>query len=318
MARVTAVVVNWNAGGQLGRCVESLLARDEGDAPEVVVVDNASVDGSVEALGPMREQVKVVQTGRNLGFGRAVNRGVASSVGPYVAVLNPDVVLKSDSLGKMVNFLERSPDSAIVGPRLLDSRRRVLATCGLRPNLAGEVCRKFLLHLVFPFLKFRRRFPRVASPVGWVTGACFVARRSALEAIGGMDEAIFMYYEDVDLCLRLKQREWGVYHLPDAEGVHLGGHSSKQSLERMLVVSEASYAYFAEKHYGLAAAHLLSALRPFEMVLRTVLWGCVFVAVPGRRDEARTRLRAYRRILAEGVGGFLKPGDDPEGMERIA
>ena len=109
MARVTAVVVNWNAGGQLGRCVESLLARDEGDAPEVVVVDNASVDGSVEALGPMREQVKVVQTGRNLGFGRAVNRGVASSVGPYVAVLNPDVVLKSDSLGKMVNFLGAKP-----------------------------------------------------------------------------------------------------------------------------------------------------------------------------------------------------------------
>ena len=316
MARVTAMVVNWNAGGQLSQCVASLLEEGARADLAVVVVDNASGDGSVTALGPLRKQVTLIQTGRNLGFGRAVNRGLASSEGFYVAVLNPDVVLNPGSLERMVRFLEQEPDAGIVGPRLLDSQQRALATCGLRPGLAGEVCSRFLLHLILPFLKFRRRTPRTTGPVGWVTGACFVARRSALEAVGGMDEAIFMYYEDVDLCLRLKQKGWGVFHLPAAHGTHLGGHSSKQSLERMLVASEASYAYFLAKHFGPTAARLLAALRPIEMALRTALWAGVRVVAPGRREEARTRLRAYRRILAEGAVADLEYGGEPEGMER--
>ena len=318
MARVTAVVVNWNAGDQLGRCVRSLLTEGARTGLDVVVVDNASADGSVGALGPLRGEVTLVQTGRNLGFGRAVNRGLSATDGAYVAVLNPDVILSPGSLERMVSLLEREPDAGIVGPRLYDSRERVLATCGDRPNLVGEVCSRFLLHLILPFLKFGRWHHRRRRSVGWVTGACFVARRSALEAVGGMDEAIFMYYEDVDLCLRLKQKGWGVYFLPAAEGTHLGGHSSRQSLGQMLVASEASYVYFAAQHFGPAGAHLLSALRPLEMVLRTVLWTGVCIAVPSRRTEARTRLWAYRKILAEGVAAVLEYGREPEGMERIA
>jgi N-acetylglucosaminyl-diphospho-decaprenol L-rhamnosyltransferase len=298
--RVTAVVVNWNAGAHLARCVEGLLAQ-QGVALNVVVVDNASSDGSLGLLAQYRDAVQVVQTGENLGFGRAANRGVAASEGDLVLVLNPDVVLAPDAVRLLVNFLDTHPEVGIVGPRLKDAKGRVRATCGLAPRLVDEICRKFLLHLIFPLFKFRRWRPSKPEAVAWVTGACFVARRKTFDAVGGLDEAIFMYYEDVDLGLRTNQAGWQVMYVPAAEGTHIGGESSRQALMRMLVVSEASYAYFIKKHLGRVAAWLLMALRPIEMVLRALLWSVVFLFAQNRRMEARARLRAYWIILTRGV-----------------
>ncbi len=302
-ASLTAVVVNWNTGEHLVRCVEALLAERGRLDLEVVVVDNASSDGSLEGLERFSEDVRVIQTGENLGFGRGVNRGMRASERPYLLAINPDVRLRPGALARMVVFLEAETSAGLVGPRLVDVRDRVRTSCGMAPRLGVEVCHKFLLHLVLPFLKFGRRRPGTPSAVDWVTGACFVARRSVLEAASGLDEAIFMYYEDVDLCLRVRQAGWGVYYLPEAEGVHAGGQSSKQALERMLMVSEASYAYFIRKHLGGRAAALLATLRPLEMGLRILLWSGLFLVLPGRREEARARLKAYRKILAQGADG---------------
>ena len=298
--RVTAVVVNWNAGTHLTRCVEGLLAQQD-VALHVVVVDNASSDGSLELLAQYGNAVRVVQTGANLGFGRGANRGVMASEGDYVLVLNPDVALASDAVRLMVDFLDTHPQVGIVGPRLKDSNGHVQASCGSVPRLADEICRKFLLHLVFPLFKFRRWRPSKPEAVAWVTGACFVARRKTLDAVGGLDEAIFMYYEDVDLGLRVNRAGWQVMYVPAAEGTHIGGESSKQALMQMLVVSEASYAYFIKKHLGRVAAWLLMGLRPVEMVLRSLLWSVVFLVAQNRRMEARARLRAYWIILTRGV-----------------
>lgn len=302
--KVSAVVVNWNAGDCLAACVEALIAGGQGLDFEVVVVDNASSDGSVRALDRFAGKVRLVQTGENLGFGRGVNRGVAASAGAYLAVLNPDVVLRPGALERMVAFLEAEGAAGIVGPRLTDAVGRVRATCGPPPGLLAETLRKFLLHLIFPFYTFGRLCPPELREVGWVTGACFVARREALEAVGGMDEAIFMYYEDVDLCLRVRRAGWRVFYLPEAEGAHAGGQSSRQALERMLSVSAASYAYFVRKHFGKRAAAFLCGLAPVEMALRCLLWGALFLVVPGRRPEARARLRAYWRILRGDVSGL--------------
>ncbi len=309
---VTAVVVNWNAGDHLGHCLEALVAQSEDVDLDVVVVDNASSDDSLQAADRFGSAVRVIQTGENLGFGRAANRGIAATCRPFVAVLNPDVSLRPGALRRMVDFLAHEETAGLVGPRLLNTEGRVMASCGKPPNLSGEVCRKFLLHLVFPFLNFRRQRHRRRAEVGWVAGACFVARRTALEAVGGMDEAIFMYYEDVDLCLRLRQAGWRVFYLPEAQGGHIGGGSSGQVLGRMLVESETSYDYFARKHLGNAAAALLRALRPLEMGLRSLLWGSLFLVAPGRRQEARVRLGAYRRIFSLGAraqASFDLPGD---------
>jgi GT2 family glycosyltransferase len=297
--QVSAVVVNWNAGEHLIRCVRSLLDQQKVDV-DVVVVDNASSDGSLAGLATLGERVRIVQTGGNLGFGRGVNRGVAVCETPYVVVLNPDVVLEKEALYGLGHFLDVHSEIGIVGPCLKDADGQIHASCGFAPRLVDEICRKFLLHLVFPLFKFRRTRPVVAKKVDWVTGACFAVRRDVFTSLGGLDEAIFMYYEDVDFCLRVKALGWQVWYLPDVMGMHVGGESSKQALTRMLVVSEASYGYVIRKHLGRWAS-LLVCLRPIEMVLRSLLWSVVFLLQPKRRVEARARLRAYFMILTGGV-----------------
>lgn len=298
--RVTAIVVNWNAGENLAQCIAALI-NQRGIDFDVVVVDNASSDNSLESLETYGDRVHVIQTGENLGFGSAVNRGVAISHGAIVVALNPDVVLQPDAVNAMVEFLNTHTQVGMVGPKLKDADGKVLASCGEAPRLKDEICRKFLLHLIFPLLKFRRRRPSRPEAVAWVTGACFAVRRRVLDAVNGLDEAIFMYYEDVDLGLCINRAGWQVMYLPHAEGIHIGGESSKQALTRMLVVSEASYTYFIAKHLGQWAARLLILLRPIEMTLRTLLWGSVFLLAHSRRTEARARLRAYWFILTHGA-----------------
>ena len=297
---VTAIVVNWNAGENLVRCLEALISQEKVRI-NVVVVDNASSDGSLETLVGLNGRVNVVQTGENLGFGRGVNRGLSESTDEFVVVLNPDVMLAPDAVGQMVEFLDAYPQVGIVGPRLMDADGNVRASCGLAPRLGDEICRKFLLHLIFPLFKFRRRRPSKPEAVAWVTGACFAARYHVLKTVDGLDEAIFMYYEDVDLCLRVNRAGWQVMYLPSAEGVHIGGESSKQALTQMLVVSEASYAYFILKHLGRFSSLFLTLLRPVEMILRSLIWCMVFLLVKDRQVEARARLRASWMILKRGV-----------------
>ncbi len=304
---MTGVVVNWNAGEHLVRCVQSLFAQADGIDLNVVVVDNDSSDGSLAGLNRFSDAVQVVQTGENLGFGAGVNRGLEACEGTYVAVLNPDVILAPQALGRMVSFLEAREAAGLVGPRLVDPVGGTERSCGRAPALAHEICRRFLLHLVFPFLKLRQVCPRTVEAVAWVTGACFVARRAALADIGGMDETFFMYYEDVDLGLRLGRRGWGVYYLPEAEGRHAGAASSRKALERMLITSEASYQYLVEKHLGGNAVLLLRVLVAVEMGLRIPVWCAAWLLCPGRRREARARLKAYWRMLRYGSNS-LKNG----------
>jgi len=294
--RVAAVIVNWNARRVLRPCVEALLDIPDLDL-EVVVVDNASTDDSLEMLHDLRGRIRVVQTGRNLGFGTGINRGAQSSDATFVLVLNPDVVLDVDSASKMVRFLEHNPSVGLVGPKLLDDKGRPAATCGRHPHIVAEVCRKFLLHLILPWLTFGRQRPTMPKKMGWVTGACFLVRRKAMEAVGGLDERIFMYYEDVDFCLRLRAAGWEVGYLPEATGHHSGGASSQQVLEQMLIVSETSYRLMIRRHLGLFAARLLTWLTPVEMGMRTLIWQTMKLVYPACREEAQERIRAYQKIM---------------------
>ena len=304
---VTAVVVNWNAGEDLLRCVASLLEVRERLPLDVVVVDNASSDGSPNGLDAFGDRVRLVEMGGNFGFGRGVNRGVEVSTGQYILAMNPDVTVGPDSVERMLDYIEANDRVGLAGPKLVDRRGRAQLSCGKAPRLAGEICRKFLLHLVFPFLKFGCRFSGGPTSVGWVTGACFLVRRSAYGSVGGMDDAIFMYYEDVDLCLRLGGAGWTVAYLPEACAFHAGGESSKQALERMLVEGMASHIYVMKKHLGNHAGRLLAILTFPEMVLRMLLWGGLFL-LPGFRREAGIRLRAYQRVLTHGLEGRARVG----------
>jgi N-acetylglucosaminyl-diphospho-decaprenol L-rhamnosyltransferase len=240
------VVVNHDAGETLGRFLASVRAED---VSEVIVVDNASVDGSADGLGP-DPGVRVVQTGANLGYGGGANRGVALTGAEFVLVSNPDVYVHPGAVAALVEAFATDPTLAIAGPciRAVDGTRYPSAR--RFPSMvvaAGHV----VLGLLAPGNRFSRRYrmddldPSTTVTVDWVSGACFMARHRALDELRGFDESYFMYMEDVDLCWRAHRAGWTVAYVPAAEVTHLQGVSTAHRPYRMLVAHHRSALRFA-------------------------------------------------------------------------
>ena len=250
MRSVSAVIVSYNSAAYLPDCLRSL--RSEGIS-SVVVVDNASSDGSVAVVQADDPAVTVLETGANLGFGTAANQGVAATAGEYVLILNPDTVVEPGTVKALADALDRDPDLAVVGPRIENLDGTLYPSVRRFPNLTVAFGHAFL-GLVWPGNPFTRRYrmldwdhDRAAADVDWVGGACFLARRTAFEMVGGFDEAYFMYVEDVDLCWRLGQAGWRVGYEPGGRVVHALGGSSRAVPYRMIAEHHRSLLRFVSK-----------------------------------------------------------------------
>ena len=276
---VSAVVVNHEAGEALLACVASL--RAEG-VDEVTVVDNASSDGSPQALVSVDAKVRLIQTGTNLGYGAAANRGISVSGSELVLVSNTDVAVHRGALTALVAVLGADPTIAVAGPRILDSDGTRYPSARRFPSLVDAAGHALLGDLV-PTNRFTRRYrmgdldtDKVAD-VDWVSGACFLARRRALEELGGFDETYFMYAEDADLCWRARRAGWGVAYVPEAVVTHLQGISTAQHPYRMLVAHHRSVFHFAARtergwrRLALPATAVLLTLRLAIMCARQAL-----------------------------------------------
>ena len=250
MSTVSAVVVSYNSAGYLAPCLASL--RAEG-VDEIVVVDNASVDGSVEAARMADPAAEVVETGANLGFGTGANRGVTLTSGDYLLILNPDTVVEPGTVKALVAALDRDPGLGLVGPRMENLDGTVYPSVRRFPDLAVAFGHAFV-GLVWPANPFTRRYRMLdwdhdlaASDVDWVGGACLLVRRTAYDVVAGFDEGYFMYVEDVDLCWRLHQAGWRIGYEPAGRVVHALGASSRLMPYRMIAEHHRSLLRFAAK-----------------------------------------------------------------------
>ncbi|MGH9091369.1 MAG: glycosyltransferase [Acidimicrobiales bacterium] len=247
-ARVAAVVVDYCAGDVLAACVASLLDERVG---RVVVVENGPGDGARAALAASGLAVPVVVPGRNLGYGAGANRGMAASGdSPYVLVCNPDLRVHAGAVAALVAALEARPSWAVVGPRVVTPDGGTYPSVRRFPSMA-DAAGHALLALFKPDNRFSRRYrpPDGAgdepAAADWVSGACFLARREALEELGGFDEAYFMFAEDMDLCWRAHRAGWGVGVEPAAVVTHEEGVSRRRHPYRMLVAHHRSALRFA-------------------------------------------------------------------------
>jgi N-acetylglucosaminyl-diphospho-decaprenol L-rhamnosyltransferase len=246
MPGVAAVVVNYNSGDHLADCVRSIRAEGVDD---VVVVDNRSEDGSIVTLAVADPAVRVLKMSRNLGFGSAANRGVAVTSAPYVLVLNPDTVVEPGLVKALLAALDHDRSLGIVGPRIDNTDGSLYPSGRQFPNLVDAVGHAFLVDLV-PGNPFTRRYRmldwdrREARRVDWVSGACFLVRRDAFDAVGGFDEAYFMYLEEVDLCWRLGRAGWAAGYEPSARVMHVQGVSTARAPYRMVVAHHRSMLRF--------------------------------------------------------------------------
>jgi GT2 family glycosyltransferase len=279
---VDVVVVNWNTGGYLAQCLESVHATVPAEVlGKVVVVDNASSDDSVERAAPWLTRSALVRNEVNRGFGAACNQGAREGSAPYVLFLNPDARLLDDAVVRVLDLL-RSPAGrrvGICGGRVLDPAGRPTVAGGPFPTprlLLGQVSGLTrLLPSVFP----PKHVAETASgPIDHVIGAFLVVRRALLEELGGFDEGFFMYYEEVDLCLRARQAGWSTYHLAEARVVHVGNLSSDQVRAERLAYSLTSRRRYGRLHW-----------RPLDNVLLSLLTFTVELAARALSEAVRRR-----------------------------
>jgi N-acetylglucosaminyl-diphospho-decaprenol L-rhamnosyltransferase len=244
---ISAVVVNYNAEPFLVSCVASL--RDQG-ITELVVVDNGSVDNSRTALAAADPEARWLTSGRNVGYGAAANLGARHCACRYLLVCNPDVDLRPGAIAGLRRALDADERLGIVGPRLVNADGTLYPSVRSFPSLVDAVGHG-ALGLVWPGNPFSRRYQlldwdhSLARRVDWVSGAFFLVRREAWDALGGFDPSYFMYLEDVDLCWRAGRAGWGVGYHPEAEVLHVQGVSADQHPYRMIVAHHRSLWRFA-------------------------------------------------------------------------
>jgi N-acetylglucosaminyl-diphospho-decaprenol L-rhamnosyltransferase len=249
---IGAVVVDHEAGPLLGDCVRSIL---EDGADVVVVVENGAPGSADAALAGLVEAdpappVRVVRPGRNVGYGAGVNRGLAALAGEspapaWVLVSNPDLAVHAGALAALRTALESHPAWAMVGPRIFNESGDVYPSVRTFPSFT-DAAGHALLAMFKPDNPFTRRYNpgppegEAVTAAGWVSGSCFLARRSALEELGGFDEAYFMYAEDMDLCWRAHQAGWGVGFAGTAAVTHLQGVTTARHPYQMMVAHHRS------------------------------------------------------------------------------
>lgn len=272
--QASAILVNYNAGPELEVALQSIAAELAGESWEAVVVDNASSDGSERVVERFAPHARVLQNRENVGFARGVNQGLAATDGPIVLIMNPDCKLAPGAFGTLRRELGRSDRVAIAGPRILNPDGSLQGSARGDPDmLTGLFGRTTLLRRVFPGFAISRRnvvdaavADGVSVEVDWVSGACMLARRTALADVNGFDERYFLYWEDADLCRRLRGRGYHVHYVPAATAIHRVGHSSRD-------VRSSAIRAFHESAYLYYATHVAPTASPRRLAARMLLAG---------------------------------------------
>ena len=247
------VIVSYNSRDQLRASVEPLLTLDD---VHVIVVDNASPDRSLEAVEGL--PLTAIQLSRNGGFSHGVNAGWRAGSAPYVLLLNPDARIDGDSLVTLARVLDERHEVGGVAPRIVHTDGSVDYSQRRFPRLRSTFAQALFLHRVFPQASWTDELVRDADAYeqrgtpDWVSGACILLRRTALEELDGLDEGFFMYAEDIDLCRRLRAHGYKLLFEPAAVVVHEGGASAPRA--SLLPVLAASRLRYAAKHRSTAGA----------------------------------------------------------------
>jgi GT2 family glycosyltransferase len=294
---VSVVIPSFNTRELTLRSIASVYAHTTGLSFEVVVVDNGSTDGSVEALRHEWPHVVVHANASNLGFARAANQGLALARAPWVLFLNSDAYLRDDALSAMVHFAVRDSTLAAVGCRIVNPDGSHQPSAGRMPTLALDASDQFLRPLKWLPARWRRNCVlatdyREPVPVDWVAGSCVMMRRAALVEVGGFDETFAFGDEDIDLCARLRRAGWQVVYFPRVSVVHLGGRSRPRYADAARELWAGRYKLYL-KHRGVRVARRYRRLMLASIGLRWLAAAAVGRFASG---AGGSRVEEYARL----------------------
>lgn len=305
---VSIIIVNWNTRDILRDCLASVFAQTAGIGYEVIVIDNASSDGSAEMVKREFPQVILIENDQNRGFAAANNQGIKIAKGRYMLLLNSDTLVLDGAIQKTLEFADQHPQAAVVGCKVLNPDRTLQPTCFLFPSLLNLSLSSTYLYKLFPKSRFLGRERMTwwdrndVRPVDVVTGCFMLVRREAIDKVGMMDEVYFMYAEETDWCWRFQKAGWQNLFYPEAQIIHLGGQSSKQVRAAMMIQLRKAILFFLKKNRGLLHYHTGRGLVVLFFLLRIPYWYlCGLLTAESQRCFEMAK--AYWRGIADVVKG---------------
>lgn len=296
-ADISIIVVNWNTQALLLQCIDSLKRTAAGLALEIIVVDNASTDGSQAAVRRLHPDVVLLRNRENLGFARATNSGIRRSTGRFVCLVNTDIKVLEGCLGFLHEYLERHPTAGMVGPLAVNEDMTPQFNCRKVPGVWNCFVESTGLHKMLPMLgPFRGRALAASTyacthPAECLCGCLMMVRREAVDQVGLLDERFFFYSEDIDWCKRFSAAGWGIVFHPAAIAVHYrGGSSDAAPLHYLVQMERARYQYW-QKHHGAAAQAVYRFLKICNCAAAALAFSGAYLFAANRRTAARNKLR---------------------------
>ncbi|OGQ62982.1 MAG: hypothetical protein A3I81_06695 [Deltaproteobacteria bacterium RIFCSPLOWO2_02_FULL_55_12] len=291
MADITIIIVSWNAREYLLRCLKSLECGLGELEAEVIVVDNASTDGSAEAVRELYPEVKLLVQKENLGFARANNIGIRQSTGKYVCLVNSDVIVLEGCMERLFFFMEETPLVALAGPLVFNPDMTLQRTCRSFPSLKSALCSAIGLDgWNYPPHDAIRK-------VEAISGCFMMARKEVMDEVGLLDERFFFYAEDMDWCKRFHNAGWETVFYPEARAIHYGGSSSALAPVRFYVEMQKANLKYWKKHSGPLKRSAYLSIVFLHQALRIARSAIQFTLDPSGREAAAHKAKRSAACL---------------------
>ena len=291
---VSIVILSWNTRQMLCQCVESVCARTNQINYEIIVVDNASSDGSADAVANQFPQVKLIRNKENFGFARANNIGIRASTGRYVCLINSDVIVQDGCIEKLMEFMDKNPSVGLAGPRILNPDGGLQVSCRHFPSFWNNLCQVLGFNKLFPkSVFFSEPFMKYWShdeirKVDALSGCFWMVCRKALDEVGLLDEDFFFYGEDIDWCKRFHKAGWDVVFYPEAAAIHFGGASSSNAPVRFYIEMQKADLHYWRKHHGRLGQSAYWMIILLRQLVRLPVYVLIYIF---RRDNAIFKLK---------------------------
>lgn len=297
---LSIIIVNWNVRELLNRCLNSIFFHLGGQEFEVIVVDNASQDGSVEMIRQQFPQVKLIANSENCGFARACNQGIKIAEGKYLLILNPDTEVINNIQDKVSDFMESHPEVGVGGCYLFYPDGRIQASFFKFTSLMNHLGRALLLYSFLPknnlTAPFFLDYIKLDQPIERVCGGAMVVRREAFEEVGLFDESFFLYYEDEDFCYRTKQKGWKITPIPYTKIIHHYDQSGKKNVRQAIFSSYRSQFLFYKKFHAFHKVVVFRLIQWTGVLMRTIFW--FFKAINDANQEiSKQKFLGYLSLL---------------------
>ncbi|MGA2092320.1 MAG: glycosyltransferase family 2 protein [Sedimentisphaerales bacterium] len=314
MIDASIIIVNWNTKDRLKECLCSIYEQNVRCTYEVIVVDNASSDGSIEMVKREFPRVILVENQENKGFAAANNIGINAAKGRYYLLLNSDTVVLGNVIDEVVSFADSESRVAVVGCRVLNPDRTLQPTCFMFPSLLNMILSSIYLYKLFPRSRFLGREQMTwwnrddTREVEVVTGCFMLVRRQAVEEVGVLDERFFMYGEETDWCYRFKQAGWKVVFAPVGQIIHFGGASSSKMAAGKTLQLRGAILQFIAKHYSKATYISACVLTGVFFSIRVPFWLIRTIISPQNRLSYWGIVKVYSKgvfKLLHGHKGLL-------------